>query len=276
MSCPICGKRPPKRYCPAKGEKICAVCCGREREVTIDCPLDCSYLIAAHRYEREQREAEQRKPPTPGHNPSKDYPYKDVEFSVEFVYRHWPLVAGIATTILTFQSQHKDLHDSEIFTATERLAETYRTLGTGIYYERPPEALLPAALYNEIQRFLHEFRQAESAHSGLSPLQSGFTPAQGAFASPQGGFSSVQSGLTSAQGGFSSLKDSEIFQLFVFLLRMNKAESNSRPRSRAFLEFLRARFPLRTNAAAGAIATPGSAAGPGSAAQPDSPRIIIP
>ena len=40
MSCPICEKRPPKRFCPAKGEKICAVCCGREREVTIDCPPD--------------------------------------------------------------------------------------------------------------------------------------------------------------------------------------------------------------------------------------------
>src|SRR5690348_2595452 len=252
MSCPICGKRPPKRYCPAKGEKICAVCCGREREVTIDCPLDCSYLIAAHRYEREQREAEQRKPPTPGHDPSKDYPYKDVEFSVEFVYKHWPLVAGIATAILTFQSQHKDLHDSEIFTATERLAETYRTLGTGIYYERPPEALLPAALYNEIQRFLHEFRQAEAAHTGFSSLQSGFTP-QGASAL--------------VQGGFSSLKDSEIFQLFVFLLRMNKAESNNRPRSRAFLEFLRARFPLRSGA---------EAAGSPVAPQPEAPRIIIP
>ena len=251
MSCPICGKRPPKRYCPAKGEKICAVCCGREREVTIDCPLDCSYLIAAHRYEREQREAEQRRPPAPGHDPSKDYPYKDVEFSVEFVYKHWPLVAGIATAILTFQSQHKDLHDSEIFTATERLAETYRTLGTGIYYERPPEALLPAALYNEIQRFLQEFRQAEAAHTGFSPLQSGFT-AQGASAL--------------VQGGFSSLKDSEIFQLFVFLLRMNKAESNNRPRSRAFLEFLRARFPLRGGAATGSPV----------AAQPEASRIIIP
>jgi len=233
MSCPICGKRPPKRYCPAMGEKICAVCCGREREVTIDCPLDCSYLIAAHRYEREQREAEHGKS-----LPPEQYPYKDVEFSVDFVYQHWPIVAGIATAILTFQSQHRDLHDSEIFTATERLAETYRTLGTGIYYERPPEALLPAALYSEIQRFLQEFRKAEAA-----------------------------------QTGFSSLKDSEIFQLFVFLLRMNKAESNSRPRSRAFLEFLRARFPLRASQGSGAGLV--SASGE-PAAQPDSPRIIIP
>ena len=55
MSCAICEKRPPKRYCPAKGEKICAICCGREREVTIDCPSDCPHLTAAHRYEAEHR-----------------------------------------------------------------------------------------------------------------------------------------------------------------------------------------------------------------------------
>jgi hypothetical protein len=225
MSCPICGKRPPKRYCPAKGEKICAVCCGREREVTIDCPLECSYLIAAHRYEAERRRAGSAP------IPAEEYPYKGIEFSVDFVYQHWPLVGGIAAAILTFQSQHRDLNDSEIYSATERLAETYRTLGTGIYYERPPEALLPAALYGEIQRFLQQFRKAEAAHAG-----------------------------------FTSLKDSEIFQLLVFLLRMNKAETNGRPRSRAFLEFLRARFPLRTAAGAGA---PGAPA-------PESPRIIIP
>ena len=51
MSCPICEKRKAERFCPAKGEKICAICCGTYREVTIDCPADCSHLIAAHRYE---------------------------------------------------------------------------------------------------------------------------------------------------------------------------------------------------------------------------------
>jgi len=221
MSCPICGKRPPKRYCPAKGEKICAVCCGREREVTIDCPLECSYLIAAHRYEAEHRPA-----PSPG-----DFPYRGIEFSVDFVYQHWPIVAGIATAILTFQSQRRYLHDSEIYTAIERLAETYRSLGTGIYYERPPEAQAPLALYGEIQRFLEDFRKAEAA-----------------------------------QTGFSSLKDSDVFQLLVFLLRMNRTETNGRPRSRAFLEFLRARFPVGGTAAGVA---PGSPAA-------EAPRIIIP
>ena len=52
-TCPICGKRRPERFCPAKCEKICAICCGTEREVALDCPSDCSFLIAAHRYEIE-------------------------------------------------------------------------------------------------------------------------------------------------------------------------------------------------------------------------------
>jgi len=50
--CPICNKRRAERYCPATGEKICAVDCGTEREVTIDCPTDCAYLAAAHHWEQ--------------------------------------------------------------------------------------------------------------------------------------------------------------------------------------------------------------------------------
>ena len=57
MNCPICERRKAARYCPAKGEKICAVCCGREREVTINCAPDCAYLLAAHRYEDEHKRA---------------------------------------------------------------------------------------------------------------------------------------------------------------------------------------------------------------------------
>lgn len=221
MTCPICEKRPAKRYCPAKGEKICAICCGREREVTIDCPLDCSYLAAAHRYE-----AEHRQPPT-----ADEYPYKDVAFSVEFVYERWPIVTILAGAILNIHADHRDLTDREVYTAIERLAETYRTLGTGIYFERPPEAQVPLALYDEIQSALDDFREAEAQRTG-----------------------------------FTSVKDGDIFQLLVFVLRMNKSETSGRPRSRAFIEFLRTRFPLG----------PAASALGASAAAPDAPRIIIP
>lgn len=213
MSCPICEKRLPKRFCPAKGEKICAVCCGREREVSIDCPPDCPHLIAAHRYE-----AEHRKP-----IPAEELPYRDVKVPADFVYEHWPVITGLASTILGFQLQNRDLNDATATAAIEALAETYRTLGTGIYYERPPEAPLARALYGEIGRFLQEFRKAEAERTG-----------------------------------FPTLKDSDVFHLLVFLLRIAKQETNARPRSRAFLDFLRQRFPLPAQAAK------------------EAPRIIVP
>ncbi len=88
MSCPICEKRKAARFCPAKGEKICAVCCGTEREITIDCPSDCSYLIAAHRYEDEH----QRSLPA-------DTPLLDEKIPQDIVYTHQQLMAALASLI---------------------------------------------------------------------------------------------------------------------------------------------------------------------------------
>ena len=198
MSCPICEKRPPKRFCPAKGEKICAICCGRERELTIDCPSDCSHLISAHRYE-----SEHRKPLS-----ADEVPYRDVEFSMESIYERWPAISVIASAILGFQAQNKELHDDEANAAIEALAETYRTLGTGLYYERPPAGPLARGLYGQITQYLQEFRK-----SGNGPI------------------------------GSPSLKDTDVFHLLVFVLRVAKRETNGRSRSRAFLDFLRAQFP---------------------------------
>ena len=203
MSCAICEKRPPKRFCPAKREKICAVCCGREREATIDCPSDCPYLIAAHRYE-----AEHRKPLS-----AEEFPYRDIQFPADSVYARWPVVTGIAATILRFQIEQKELADASALAAIEALAETFRTLGTGIYYERPPDAPLPRALYGQLAEFIKEFRQDAAARPGVPPL-----------------------------------KDSDIFHLLVCLLRVGKQETNGRARSRGFLEFLRARFSLPAEA----------------------------
>lgn len=48
--CPLCGKRPAKRSCPALGHDICAVCCATKRLVEIACTEDCRYLDAAGRH----------------------------------------------------------------------------------------------------------------------------------------------------------------------------------------------------------------------------------
>lgn len=213
MTCPICKKRSAKRFCPAKGEKICAVCCGTEREVTIDCPSDCTYLIAARRYEQEHRAAPS----------ASEMPYPDVEFPMDLVYERQPVLGGLALTILELAAANRMLDDAAIFEALNALAETYRTLGTGIYYERPPEASLPQTLYRRLAEFLQNFKKEEAQRTG-----------------------------------FARLKDSEVFYLLVFLLTMGRYQTNGRPRSRAFLDFLRAHF-LR-----------------GPQRQTEVPRIIVP
>jgi hypothetical protein len=198
MMCPICEKRPPKRFCPAKGEKICAVCCGEGREVTIDCPLDCSYLISAHRYE-----AEHRAPMKP-----EEYPYKDVRFDQEFVFARWPFVTGIASVILNFYAQNKDLTDPLLFSALEALAETTRTMDSGIIYEHPPDSPTARNLYARIADYIRGVKKQELEKTGQS-----------------------------------TIKDADVFRLLVFLLRVCKRETNGRPRCRSFIAFLRVRFP---------------------------------
>src|SRR5882672_2658703 len=56
-ACPLCRQRKGKRACPAKGELICAQCCGTKRRVEIDCPDDCTWL-GGHAGAWEGRETE--------------------------------------------------------------------------------------------------------------------------------------------------------------------------------------------------------------------------
>jgi hypothetical protein len=212
VSCPICNKRKAERFCPAKGEHICAVCCGTEREVTLDCPSDCPYLIAAHRYEDEHR-----KP-----LPVSQVPFPDVEFSPDLIHEHRPMVSGLGLTILQFAAAQASLTDAEVIAAASALAETYRTLGSGIYYEKPPEAALPHLLYGELVKFIQDFKKQGAERAGFPPV-----------------------------------KDTQIFHLLIFLLRVGTRQTNGRPRSKRFLEFLRAQYPK-------------------SATGPETPRIILP
>ena len=197
MSCPICDRRKAARFCPAKGEKICAVCCGTEREVTIDCPTDCAYLVSAHRYEDEHR----RSIPA-------DTPLLEEKIPQDIVYTHQQLMSAIAFSIAKFCAAQPATTDPDILTALVALAQTYKTLTSGIIYEKPPGAPLPRELYAALATFLGELKkkQAEQAASA-------------------------------------NMKDSDVFYLLVFLYRMGLLRTNGRPRSRRFIEFLRGQFP---------------------------------
>ena len=197
MSCPICEKRKAARFCPAKGEKICAVCCGTEREVTIDCPSDCIYLLAAHRYENEH----QRSLPA-------DTPLIDEKIPQDIIYTHQQLMAALAFSIAKFCAVQPTAADTDVLAALQALAQTYKTLNSGIIYEKPPDAPLPRELYAALIAFINEVKKQHAERAGSA-----------------------------------TLKDSDIFHLLIFLYRMGLLRTNGRPRSRRFIEFLRGQFP---------------------------------
>jgi hypothetical protein len=197
VSCPICEKRKAARFCPAKGENICAVCCGTEREVRIDCPSDCSYLVAAHRYEDEHR----RELPA-------DTPLLDVNLPSDIIHTQQQLMAALAFTVAKYCASQPAATDTDVLAALQALAETYKTLATGIYYEKQPTAQLPREIYVALTAFITEAKQQQAE-----------------------------------RGGSSAMKDSEIFFLLVFLYRMGLLRTNGRPRSRRYIEFLRSQFP---------------------------------
>src|SRR5215467_176691 len=197
VACPICEKRRAERFCPAKAEKICAVCCGKEREVTIDCPSDCTYLISAHRYESEH----------PRDIPA-DTPLLEENIPQDLIHTHQQLMAALAFSVAKFCAAQPAAVDADILAAIEALAQTYKTLSSGLIYEKPPQAPIPGEVYSALTAFLAEIKKQQAE-----------------------------------RGASVSFRDTELFYLLVFLYRMGLLRTNGRPRSRLFIEFLRGQFP---------------------------------
>ena len=151
----------------------------------------------AHRYE----DGHQRSLPS-------DTPLLDEKIPQDIVYTHQQLMAALAFSIAKFCAAQPTAVDADVLAAILSLAQTYKTLTSGIIYERPPDAPLPRELYAALVALLAEVKkqQAERANSA----------------------------------GF---KDSDLFFLLVFLYRMGLLRTNGRPRSRRFIEFLRGQFP---------------------------------
>jgi hypothetical protein len=136
------------------------VCCGKGREVSIDCPVDCTYLIAAHRYEDEHPRA------LPN-----DTPLLDVEIPRDTVHIHQQVMAAFAFTLAKFCVAHHDATDTDVLAVLEAFAEMYRTLMIGIYYEKPPDGILRRELYGALTAFVAEIKQAQAQHGSSGALK---------------------------------------------------------------------------------------------------------
>src|SRR5262249_34968370 len=156
--CPLCSDRPGKRYCPAKSEQICAVCCGTKREVEIDCPSSCPHLIAGRSYEAEKR------------IPDPELVQKVEKYSNDFVYRYAPILDSISRSVVEERLQSPWLVDNDVVEVYKSLSATMKTLSSGIYYETLPDGPVQLSLFLRLKAQLDELIQP-SANADKSILK---------------------------------------------------------------------------------------------------------
>jgi hypothetical protein len=158
--CAICHKRKAKRHCPGIQGEICAQCCGAEREVTVDCPFDCSYLRESRRYEADKVKLH-----------AEDIPFPEIEVPDSFLYEHEQLIGQIGYRILRHGLENPRVVDNDVKEALDKLTRTHQTQASGIYYESLPEGGHAVGLFRDVKKFLDEREDKQRQLGGLATLK---------------------------------------------------------------------------------------------------------
>jgi hypothetical protein len=142
--------------------RICAQCCGEQREVTLDCPSDCSYLQQAREHEKPRDVTELDRAAL----------FPEIEISEQFLYEREHLLLGLSFALAKSARANRALTDRDLVAALTSLAKSYETLvNSSLIYEQRTANLGHQAITAEIEQMVKEFREAEQKHMGLTRLR---------------------------------------------------------------------------------------------------------
>ncbi len=141
-------------------------------------------------------------------------PNQDVQVTEQFLREHEPLLMFLSSRLLEASLASAGAVDSDVREALQSLIRTYRTLQSGLYYETRPANMIAAGIHQRMQEAVDALRK-QLAEKNATPV-----------------------------------RDAEILGTLVFLERVELNQNNGRPRSRAFLDYLRAYFPLNQESVA--------------------------
>jgi hypothetical protein len=164
LSCAICEIRKEKRFCPAVHGRICPQCCGEQREVTLDCPSDCTYLRQAREHEKPRSLKQDQVDPAGL--------FLQVELSDQFMYEKEHLLMGLTYALAKAARADHTLHDQDLIAALSAITTTYeRRVNSGLHYEQPLTSEAQRRVAVEIETMVREYREAEQKHTGYTSLR---------------------------------------------------------------------------------------------------------
>ncbi len=158
MKCVICEARKARRYCPGVRGEICTVCCGTERENTVDCPFDCVYLREARL--REKRNELDISP--------EKIPFSEIRIPERYLQEHEDIARVVTETVVEAVFATPGAIDYDVREAFEALLKTYKTLQSGLVYESRPVNPIAANIYTLIQSGVEEGRKQILSTNGIS------------------------------------------------------------------------------------------------------------
>jgi len=164
LSCAICEVRKEKRFCPALHGKICPQCCGEQREITLDCPIECPYL-------------QQSREHSPGHlhsSPPVDRAalFPEIEIAEQFLYEREELILGLSFALAKSARADRSLMDRDVIAALSSLAKSCQTLvNYSLIYEERTANVAHHAIAREVETMVREFRAAEQQHMSQTRLR---------------------------------------------------------------------------------------------------------
>lgn len=145
MSCPLCRERAPRRFCPARGARICPVCCGTKRLVEIACPPACPFLASSRSHP----------PAVVRRQHERDAVWMSLVLE-GLEERQQQLCWLVLQPVLGFSDPFLAPADADLAEAAAALAATYETAGKGVIYEHRAASLVGQRFGVDIRRVLVE------------------------------------------------------------------------------------------------------------------------
>jgi hypothetical protein len=136
----------------------------------------------------------------------REFPNQDIQVDEEFLARNEALLLYIAVGFAELALATEGAVDVDVREAIASLVQTYKTLQSGLVYESRPDNPIAARIQSGMRE---RIRQMED----------------------------------SLKQNNSALRDSDVLGVLVFLQRVELQKNNRRPKSRAFIDFLREFLP---------------------------------
>jgi hypothetical protein len=151
-----------KRFCPAVHGRICAQCCGEQREVTLDCPSGCPYLQQARDHE---------KPRSMSQFDAASL-FLEVEIPDQFLYEREPLLMGLSFALAKGARSDRTMHDGDLIAALSALCTRYeRLVSSGLHYEQALTNIAQQTIASGVEAMVEQYREVEQKHAGYSSLR---------------------------------------------------------------------------------------------------------